>query len=175
MNKFLIIAITRPDFFREEAGRINQILSLGEADFVHIRKPGAKAIEIEKLLNEVNTDLYPKIKLHDHFELVGKLDLGGVHLNSRNPEPPSQVKSLSISCHSLEEIPEGDKFDYFFLSPVFDSISKPGYKAAFNLKDLSEAIKDKKAIALGGVTPNRFRLLQQLGFTGGALLSHFFS
>ena len=32
-----------------------------------------------------------------------------------------------------------DRFDYVFLSPIYNSISKEGYKSNFNLKDLKES------------------------------------
>ena len=45
-----------------------------------------------------------------------------------------------------------DKLDYAFLSPIFDSISKQGYSAAFDLSFLETAIANAKCpiLALGG-------------------------
>lgn len=171
---FLVIAITQPDFYQSEAERINQILANKEADFIHIRKPYKNAESIEKLINEINWEFHNKLKLHDHFELLDKYDLGGIHLNSRNSESHTKAKSVSISLHSLEEIDKADNYEYFFISPVFDSISKEGYKSGFILPELSLRIKGKKAIALGGVTPKKFAILQNMGFIGAALLGYFF-
>ena len=173
-DSFLVIAITRPDFFSGEADLINEILGKEKARLVHIRKPGSSKEEMIKLINEIDSENHPKLKLHDHFELLNKFDLGGIHLNSRNRIPLSQAKTISISIHSYDEIGETENYDYFFISPVFDSISKEGYKAAFDLKDLSERIKNKNAIALGGVTPDKFPFLSACGFKGAALLGHFF-
>ena len=83
-EEFLIIAITRPEFFHGEAERINEILKKKEAHFIHIRKPQATALEIEKLITAIDPQFYNRIKLHDQFELLEKYPLGGVHLNSRN-------------------------------------------------------------------------------------------
>lgn len=170
----MIIAITRPEFFTGEAERINEILSAGKAHYLHIRKPEASAEEIENLIFKVDRKFYKYLKLHDHFELINKYDLGGVHINNRNRDIPENAKSVSISLHDLESIDKSDIYDYFFISPVFDSISKPGYYSAFNLTELSQKIKGKNAIALGGVTPEKFKLLSSLGFQGAALLGHFF-
>lgn len=174
MSPFLVIAITPPYFFSEEAEKINSILSEDRARFVHIRKPGADKDEIKSLLSNINPDFHKRLKLHDHFSLIDNYDLGGIHLNSRNPIPYPGAKSISISFHSLEEIDNKDNYDYFFLSPIFDSISKSGYKATFDLDKLPQIIKGRKAIALGGVTPEKFSLLKSLGFQGAALLGHFF-
>lgn len=174
-NNFLIIAVTPPYFFEGESEKINKILSEKMANYVHIRKPEANVLEIEKLIRGINSEFHPLLKLHDHFELLDKYSLGGIHLNSRCSEMHPKAKSISVSIHSLEEIEGKEKFDYFFISPVFDSISKKGYKAAYDLNLLSQKIQGKKAIALGGVTPEKFPLLGSLGFSGAALLGHFFS
>lgn len=174
MTDFLIIAVTQPGFYPEESERINEILSAGKARFVHIRKPDLSLSETEKLINGISSDFHKNLKLHDHFELLEKYDLGGIHLNSRNPEKYFASNSVSKSIHSIEEISIVEDLDYFFISPVFDSISKHGYKAAFDLNTLSEEIKGKKAIALGGVTPDKIPWLKSLGFYGAAMLGHFF-
>ncbi len=61
-----------------------------------------------------------------------------------------------------------------FLSPVFDSISKPGYGSRFSTEELREAagkgLINAKVYALGGVDPSRFAELEALGFGGVALL-----
>lgn len=171
---FLIIAITRPDFFKGESERINEILKNNEACFVHIRKPMASREQIENLLKTIDSTFYSRLKLHDHFELLKKFPVGGIHLNSRNPINNVDAKAISKSFHTLEEIENTKGLDYFFLSPIFDSISKPGYKAAFDPHVLPPKLKGKRAIALGGVTPSKYSIIKSLGFSGAALLSHFF-
>ncbi|MCH5241629.1 MAG: thiamine phosphate synthase [Muribaculaceae bacterium] len=174
MNDFIIIAVTPPERYPEEAERINFLLSGGFVDFVHIRKPSYSFEDIEILVKGIKTEFLHRLKIHDHFELLQKYDLGGVHLNSRNYIVPVNAKSISISIHSLKEMENKEGYDYFFISPVFDSISKEGYRAAFDLKELSKHIQGRNAIALGGVTPDKFELLKSLGFKGAALLGHFF-
>ena len=65
-------------------------------------------------------------------------------------------------------------YDYLFLSPIFDSISKVGYKSAFTedmLKDASaKGVIDEKVVALGGVTFNRIPYLKELNFGGAAMM-----
>lgn len=173
-SEFLIIAITRPDFFKGETEIINDLLRKGKADFVHVRKPGSTYEEMESLIKGIESDLLPKIKIHDHFQLIEKYKLGGIHLNSRNPVDPYGVKNVSRSIHSVKEIENLDKEDYVFLSPIFDSISKQNYKSSFNIEEIAEKIKGKPIIALGGVTPDKFKLLQKNGFIGAAMLGYFF-
>jgi len=163
------MVITRPDFFEGEAAAIAAILCSGVIDRVHIRKPGAAESEIRRLIEAVPAFLHSRLSLHDCHTLAA--DYGaGVHLNARNPDIPTDFTGVvSRSCHSLEEAEAYD--DYRFLSPVFDSISKSGYRAAFNLEELKGKVDDS-FIALGGVTPERLPMLAEIGFGGAAFLGY---
>lgn len=174
MDNFKIIAITSTLFFEGEAARIQQILENKEADFVHIRKPGSSSEQIEKLISEIDSSFYPKLKLHDYFTLAKKYNLGGVHINSRCGIEDNVSGAVSKSCHSIEELNSSAAFEYVFLSPIFDSLSKPGYKAKFDLQSLKEIVDGKNVIALGGVTPDKFDILKSTGFAGAAMLGYFF-
>ena len=146
----------------------------GIGDFVHIRKPDSPLPEVRALIETIPAELHPKLKLHDHFSLIEEFDLGGVHLNSRNPVAPQGALSVSKSFHSLDELKDAGQFDYVTLSPVFDSISKQGYRAAFDFDDLKKELSAvNNVIALGGITPDKFQLLKSLGFSGAALLSYY--
>ena len=171
----MTIVITLPYFFDGEAEQIVQLLH-SSVDLIHIRKPESKAEEVEKLIMSIPSEYYPRLVLHDHHDLAMKYHLHGVHLNGRNPQPPMGWEgSVSKSCHSLEEVKEWkEKCDYVSLSPIFDSISKQGYHAAFSSYEIEEAkrvgIIDKKVLALGGVTFNKIDDVLRMGFGGGMIL-----
>ena len=166
-----LIAITTPGFRENEAGEIRRLLDGGWWR-VHIRKPGSDPESVVRLLREIPRGYYPRLSLHDHFPLAGEFGLGGVHLNSRNPRAPRGWNGLvSRSCHTLEEIQQGDEYDYQFLSPVFDSISKPGYLSRFTSEDLRRAAAlSDRVFPLGGITRGRAPQLRAMGFTGCAML-----
>lgn len=175
----MIIVLTRPDFFEGEVERITDMLTSGRADLIHIRKPEASRDEIEQLLCELSSDFYNRLVLHDHFDLAVKYALRGVHLNRRNPHPPSGGQwsgDVSISCHSLAELAECRRkpYAYMSLSPIFDSISKQGYRSAFKLYQLTEArqkgLIDHRVMALGGVTFDKINLILKIGFGGAMIL-----
>lgn len=174
VDKFIIIAVTLPHFFPEEGDIISRLLRKREVDFVHIRKPGATDGQTEDLIKKIDKDFHPKLKLHDNFQLLEKYNLGGVHLNKRNPDAASVPSSISKSMHTIEELKNFLLYDYVFLSPIFDSISKPGYTSAFSFPVLSENVKGKNVIALGGVTPEKIPLLKSIGFSGAAMSGYFF-
>ncbi len=163
------IAITHPYFFKEESDAIIRCLSIDGFDRVHIRKPDASAQDVMHLIKGIPQSLYPKISIHYHFEIAQQLGLGGVHLNSKNCVAPQGWNGLiSQSLHSLEEV-ASFRYDYAFLSPIYPSISKPGYKGNFDFSQLRRCV-NKKIFALGGVTPEKFNEIETLGFGGAAML-----
>ena len=172
---FTVIVFTPEEPVSNEARRIAQLLESGAADRVHLRHPALSETAIRAILESLPADLLPRITLHSHFELTDRFPVG-IHLNSRNPYPPEDFAgTLSRSCHSLSELAtKADKFDYSTLSPIFNSISKSGYNAAFKLTDASliQALKDSNVVALGGVTPDRFHELHRAGFAGAAMLGY---
>ena len=173
----MIIVISRPDFFEGEAEKIAQLLQSGRADLVHIRKPRASQSEVEQLLVAIPSALYSRLVLHDHHPLAIKYGLRGVHLNSRNPEPPAGWSgAVSISCHTLKELAECRKkpFAYMSLSPIYDSISKRGYRSAFTPDVIAAAHRvgliDQRVMALGGITFDRIDQVTKMGFGGAMIL-----
>ena len=174
----MIIVITQPYFFQGEAERIVQLLSGGAADIVHIRKPLLdNQTLLERLIETLPSELYGRLVLHDCHQLALKYHLCGVHLNSRNPLPPDGFTgAVSISCHSLAELAEARKkpYAYMSLSPIFDSISKPGYHSAFTAQQIAEArqqgLIDHRVMALGGVTFNQVNDVMKMGFGGAMIL-----
>ena len=168
------IAVTPPDVDNStEARDITAILDAGW-DRVHLRHPRASDSDVRRVIDNVPEEYHRKLVLHDNFNLLAEYNLAGVHLNHRNPAPPVRYTgSVSRSCHSIEELmTQPASMAYVTLSPIFDSISKPGYKAAFTVDELSRvsSLTDVKVIALGGVTPDKIGLLERYGFAGYAVL-----
>lgn len=168
---FLKIAFTAPEAVADEAARIAALLAEEGYDFVHIRKPGWTAGQTAALIGQIPEPLHCRLRLHDHFRLAKKYHLAGVHLNSRNPVAPEAVRTTK-SCHTVEEIAECGDCDYVTLSPVFDSISKEGYKAGIAPDALLKVKPKVPVVALGGVRPELFCVIRERGFAGAALLGY---
>lgn len=170
-----IIAITPPGVVDREVFIIKRLLA-GGIYTVHLRKPDAGIGECRRLLQELSPDERMKIIVHDYPQLYEEFSLKGIHVNSKLTSLPDGYNGFRTrSCHSLEEIVKyKSEYDYLFLSPIFDSISKAGYKSAFSLEELqraaNEGLIDDKIVALGGVTFERIPLLGQIGFGGAAML-----
>lgn len=169
-NDFKIIILSSSSFRKNEPEEISELLSSDIVDCLHIRKPLSSIHEIRKLIENIPCDLRKYLRLHDHFELLNEFDLAGVHINSRSNMIPSSALSISRSCHNLEELSGSEKYCYITLSPIYDSISKKGYRSKFDIKKIQNKLIGKNVVALGGVEPSNFFELRKAGFYGAAML-----
>lgn len=190
---FITVGFTLPEALsspEEEAEAICSFLEYGEGqeaaiDLFHIRKPLATIEYTRRLIECLHPSLRNRLVLHSHYALCREFEFGGIHFNPSEPDSfvsssGNNVKGMrSRSMHSLEELKEtsSDGFSYVFLSPIFDSISKTGYKSRFTDAELIliSRLPHIKVMALGGVTPDHFEKLMSLKFAGAALLGYLWS
>ncbi len=170
----LRIAITPPNPLMDEGRLIGRLLEGGLFNRIHLRHPDLTTREVSAIIEQVPQKWHNRLHLHGHFDLVNEFNIGGIHLNRRCPLMPAGYSGeVSASCHNLEEVERCEKagLQYVTLSPVFDSVSKPGYNAAFTADELKDLERFKiKIVALGGVTPDNIALLRPYNFHGYAML-----
>ena len=112
---------------------------------------------------------------------VNSFLLRNIHLNKNVTILPNGYEGFKTrSCHSFEEIIKyKHEYDYLFLSPIFNSISKVANKSGFNeeelLKASTDGLIDEKVIALGGVTFDKIPYLKRLHFGGVAMIGALYS
>ena len=170
-----LILITSPTYFVEEDKIITSLFEEG-LDILHLRKPDTAPMYAERLLTLIPEQYHKRIVVHGHFYLKEEFRLKGIHLNLRNPNAPEHYKGhISCSCHSLEEVKERKRnYDYVFMSPVFDSISKQDYNAQYSPEEIKKAHKqgiiDKKVYALGGIDVHNIKEVKKYGFGGAAVM-----
>lgn len=170
-----IIAISTPKVTDDDALIIEQLLRRG-IDIIHLRKPESTIEECRRLLERLSAELRSQIVIHDYPELYAEFSLKGIHVNRNVVALPDGYCGFKTrSCHSLEEVARyKEEYDYVFLSPIFDSISKVGYRSAFGGEELRRAAEngviDEKVIALGGVTLDKISYLEGLHFGGVAMI-----
>ena len=176
-----IIAITPPHAVENEVVIIRQLLE-NSVDIVHLRKHQSEFYEIDviaylrEILSALTFEECCKIIIHDFPQLYYEFTLKGIHVNKNVTSLPKEYTGYKTrSCHSFEEIIKyKNEYDYLFLSPIFDSISKPDYKSPYThgmlQKASLEGIIDKKVIALGGVTFDKIPYIQSLNFGGIAMI-----
>lgn len=147
-------------------------------DRVHLRHPMSTTDDMRRLIESLPSDCHKRLWLHDHHSLSDEYNLGGLQLNARHPQPPEGYSGfLSKSCHSVNEVkaPRDKAVVSVTLSPIFDSVSKPGYRGAFNARDLMSLTAADHVIALGGITPETLPHLERYEFEGFAALGYLFS
>ena len=175
-----LIVITHPEMLPEEAGIINQLFAHGLTR-LHVRKPESTVPELRALLEQIDPQFRERIALHQHHELAGEFGITRLHFTESNRSAKSSEKLealktngnvLSTSLHNPADLEQlSPCFDYAFLGPVFDSISKKNYKAALpNDFQLERFNFPGKLIALGGIDGTKLDFVASLGFDGVAVL-----
>lgn len=170
-----LIVVTAPTFFVEEDQIITALFEEG-MDILHLRKPETPAVYAERLLTLIPEKYRRRIVTHEHFYLKEEFGLMGIHLNTRNPnEPHDYAGHVSCTCHSFEELQAKEHaYDYVFLSPVYDCITKQGVRAGFTVEELRQASRrhviDSNVMALGGITPDNIVAIKDYGFGGAVVM-----
>jgi thiamine-phosphate pyrophosphorylase len=183
---FRLVLLTAPAAVRDEPRLLTELLGLTAPPHrLHLRKPGWSESQVEALIQALPRQFYSRLVLHGHPQLVRRYRLGGLHLTASQRAAPLRRpqlllgQTLSTSFHSLAEISRcRRRYDYVFISPIFDSISKEGYASNFDLALVQSFLQKLAArpgyrpqvLALGGIAGQNIGLVQQVGFAGAAVL-----
>ena len=183
---FRLLSISAAEHHSSELAVLPQLFEAGLTVF-HVRKPAWSRAELEAYLQAIPSRYYGRLVLHAYYELALHYPLKGIHLTAkaRQDATLSQLlrqlpgRSVSASFHSLEEVARHRRrYDYVFLSPIFDSLSKAGYRSGFDLAEVAAFLQRLAArpayrpavLALGGITAQNLGLVRPAGFAGAAVL-----
>jgi Thiamine monophosphate synthase len=189
-ERFLLAVITLPGFFPGEVELLEGMFEAG-LEKLHVRKPGAAGNDMADLLERLAPGWASRLVLHGMPELAcqygipqihGAVELmdgkgrsgggpvvGAFHGGSLAEGGPGPA--ISTSVHSWEEfkaLPAG--LAYAFISPLFDSISKPGYKANTALLRQPEGTLACMPVGLGGIGADTIEAMIGRGWKGAAVL-----
>lgn len=180
--KLLVLSNSKKD--PDEPVYVTQFLEHG-LDVFHLRKPDFSSREMDEYINQIPARFWGNIVIHSHYHLVKKYNLLGIHLGKtkrrswffkkfrlpymRLTNPKLQVTTSFHHLASLYE--ETYPFDYVFLSPIFDSISKSGYQSGFSHHNIASAINRShfKIMALGGIEIDKLEFVKNSHFAGVVL------
>jgi thiamine-phosphate pyrophosphorylase len=157
-----------------------QLLEEG-ADSILVRKPGWQEADYELLLAQADPSCYPRLMIAEHAALCERFGLQGLHFGeaARGNITEEDINgyqqkgwTLSTSIHSAETLQvASNNWNNLLLSPVFDSISKKGYPAAFNENFRLDKDGFKgNVLALGGINDTTAGKARNMQFDGIALL-----
>src|ERR1700740_2037383 len=124
-KQFQIIVITSEDFQQQEISSIKKLFAAG-LKTLHLRKPDASEEELRELLKSIPKKFRKRIVIHNHYALIKEFKLKGAHLpeSARRSRQQQKIKVISTSFHSIKKLKlSRRKYEYVFLSPIFDSLS----------------------------------------------------
>ena len=174
----MIVVLAPENDIPNEIEILHQLFQEG-LEWYHLRKPNKNYQEHCKYLEQIDEQYHNKIVTHHFHTLINDYNLKGIHFTEQkridhidNPgyyfkELNMFGKTISSSFHDPQELDDCYfEFDYHLLSPVFDSISKQGYKGrGFDVNHI-----DKTIIGLGGVSLDNVTILHTLGYNGVGVL-----
>lgn len=150
----------------------------------HIRKPFFSIDDMRKLLVKIPEFYHSSIVLHSAHELSDSFQIKGLHFPEGSlhlleniktkTEENKNSKTISRSFHSFEDISTNYfPYNYVFLSPIFNSISKKNHLSAFSQSEIENKLPEAKKrnteikiYALGGIELNNIEQLYRLQFDG---------
>ncbi|MEK6616382.1 MAG: thiamine phosphate synthase [Bacteroidota bacterium] len=152
----------------------------------HLRKTRFSTRELKNFIAEIPEKYHTCIVLHTHHELAMKFNLKGVYISRSHKKRKYRTwfwmqwfkfrkKKLQVSgtFRSIEDIhTHNPKYNYVFLSPVFDSLLG-NFQAGFSEHNLLSALPHTKynVIARGGISVENIQKAHELGFGGVAFYS----
>lgn len=168
---FEVAVICSPDDLPGEQAWLQALLEAG-VERLHLRKKHWTAQQTAAFLDSLPGGYHRRLVLHAHPQLLKHYALGGFH----GPHPQAMgvdAPCRGTSVHSYEEYQAlYAHYDYLWLSPFFDSISKKGYAANARLWQPPPACPLDKVVALGGITPRQLPHLARLGIHRAAVLGY---
>jgi len=180
-----IVVLSSGKNFPGEIKIVTEMFKYG-LEYFHLRKPTLSTADLTSYIKTIPIKYHSRIILHTKHNLAKIFDVKGIHLTSKHRKKKFKtwwnIKRIKIknpnicittSFHSIETLTENSlTYDYAFLSPVFDSISKRNYQGKFNENNLNFVFENlkTKVIALGGVDISKIEQIEEMGFDGMGLL-----
>jgi len=185
-ENFRLIVLSSVDGFEHEIHHVQQMFEDG-LELFHLRKPKFSTRRLRRYLEKIGSKYHARIVIHSHHELATRFKLRGIHFTHSHKKKNFLINwfrlryirmrtrdlTLSTGFHTIAELKDyNDKYDYVFLSPVFESISKVGHSGKFNEDSLKEGLgkTSYEVIALGGIDEDKIEKAIEAGFSGVAVL-----
>lgn len=193
-----LIVISSEVDLENEVSLVNELFHEG-LELLHLRKPHWTIEEQRTFLQKIDAAFLSKLSVHQNYETVSEFGLNYYHVKEtgrkvisrsdtqRNPQKNAELtntqRTLRNLCETLRDTKKSTSFhnyldlqfesifwDYCFLSPVFDSISKPEYKSNFKTDFNIEGDLNQRVFALGGINKTNIKQVFEKEFFGAAVL-----
>ena len=134
-------------------------------------------MELFKQLLQFVADSFPEITSLLYIinnkcnDTINDLD---VHVFKGKDHIFEEMEGLRFKAVSYTHLNRKHFYDYVFMSPIYDSISKVNYYSTYTAEELREAqrakIIDSKVMALGGINEDNLLEIKDFGFGGAVVL-----
>lgn len=174
-----LLVISSPRQVNNEANIINQLFKSG-LQYFHIRKPEDSMEQVRTLISGIDPEFYSRLSIHQHHGLADEFKIKRLHFTESEQKKQSRNAIsrlidkgfiLSASIHDLNQLPSLQDFKYLLFGPVYDSISKPGYKSklerGFKIHKINQT---PLIIAVGGIWVDNLEDCKKMNFDGAAVL-----
>lgn len=178
---FKLIVISSPTSIPNETELIISLFKAGLKIF-HLRKPGMNKVRMKKLISAIPEKYHSRIVIHSNHSLSDQFSLKGIHFQKKEQLKATQLKrkgrTFSTSFHIGKDFLVTKPYDYILMSPISESISKPGYMGTTSLDILQRFLEririDREVkveyIALGGLSDKNILKIRSARFHGAAML-----
>ncbi|MGQ0828615.1 MAG: thiamine phosphate synthase [Bacteroidota bacterium] len=183
--KLIVISSSSP--IENEVNIVTKLFEAGLETF-HLRKHKLSTKKTREFISRIPEHFHNRIVIHSHHDLARRFNLKGIHLTKshkknnirtwlslkilklKNPHIVTTTSYSSIG--QLLETGGRYKYDYVFLSPIFDSLSSK-FQGGFTAYSLKSAIEktELKVIARGGIDISTIEKAHDIGFDGLAFYS----
>jgi thiamine-phosphate pyrophosphorylase len=181
---FILTAIL--EIYPEKTPDVSVLTNLFAAglDLLYLRSNAVTGIAWGKILNDLGSAFKERIIVPAFAGESVSTCQSIIHLKEKErkglrPETllPNQVYSTSVH-HLPDMLDLPPCFRYVFYSPVFESISKPGYGPQYDLLAVKRTLEKLKlhneelpiVIGLGGVKADNIKQVRETGLNGAALM-----
>jgi thiamine-phosphate pyrophosphorylase len=185
-EEFKLIVVSSQEGYEHEIYDVQAMFKAGMQNF-HLRKPKFSTNRLRNYIEKIDKKYHNRIVLHTHHELCIPFRLRGIHLTRKHLKKNFmknwlQMKYIKVrrpkieitaAYHTIGEFKiKNPGYSYVFLSPIFDSISKVGYRSTFSEDSLEQMLSKTSysVIALGGVDEDKIEQAKKWGFSGVAVM-----
>jgi thiamine-phosphate pyrophosphorylase len=177
-----LIVISNSGILENEPAIVTKLFEAGLETF-HLRKHKTSTKKTKDFINAIPKHFHNRIIIHSHHNLARLFNLKGIHLTKTHKKRklrtwimlkliklknPAIIISTSYdNIGKLFEQQESYKYNYVFLSPIFESITSK-FQGGYTTHSLKSALSksEYKVIARGGVDINAIEKAHEIGFEG---------
>jgi thiamine-phosphate pyrophosphorylase len=180
-KEFLLFGITPPVLSPLQVRQVNDLFQAG-LDYLYIRSGEPSAQVWHQLLEKIDSASHARLLLPGNAPDAGSKYFRHIREKERAyrlQEEAGRQACFSTSIHDLSLLPQlAGWYKYVFYSPLFPSISKPGYQPRQDLSAVASQLAGLQQtalalpgiIGLGGVYEANITQVKAAGFQGVALM-----